>query len=603
MLDDEINFVKLNIYNSYEGWESVMNYVMGNQTGILKRPISTLSFLLSATDWPANPYNFKLTNLILHIINGLLLYLASKKILMILNHESKNLELVALLSSLIWVLHPFFVSTVLYANQIQAMLPATFILIGIILYCHGRLIMANNRTKGLLNIFSSIFIFTTLATLSKENGILLPLLILILELTVVKKSNLVQLTKFHKTFLFYIPILVIISALLYKLPDFYSFYDSRYFTMSERMLTQSRVLTTYLYHLFIPGHFTEGVYTDGFLKSTSFLEPVTTLISTFIIAFIIGFSIIIKKSLPLLSFALLFYFAAHLIESTLIPLELYFEHRNYLSAMFLPLVISGYLIKLTQTNKFFYVIPVIILGFLSFNTFKRSTLWGDDFKLITQTAEKFPESSRASIVAAGYLEAEGRDVEALRVIERTSAINDSVNLYSNNLSLKCKIYKEIKLSDLNELNRRIVEGKFLFWDIDSFTNFIKVLIRSNCVENKYDQALGLLGNIKSGKDYNRNKVRDAVGYNYALIYMHMGNFDKAYEELVELISDAENHVQVGKVFDVLDYFNGHKEYNLAIKLLDLLAPKLNNSNFNPDIYNQKNQFKYYYGQISKNLQK
>ncbi len=38
-----------------------------------------------------------------------------------------------------------------------------------------------------------------------------------------------------------------------------------------------------------------------------------------------------------------------------------------------------------------------------------------------------------------------RERSTIRVIETTSAINDSVNLYSNNLSLKCKIYKEIEL--------------------------------------------------------------------------------------------------------------------------------------------------------------
>jgi hypothetical protein len=41
------------------------------------------------------------------------------------------------------------------------------------------------------------------------------------------------------------------------------------------------------------------------------------------------------RSWPYLSFGVLFFFLNHLIESSIIPLELVFEHRNYIPSMFL----------------------------------------------------------------------------------------------------------------------------------------------------------------------------------------------------------------------------------------------------------------------------
>ena len=344
IFDDVMNFVKIDVYQSFEGFEALKNYVLSNQTGFLKRPISTLSFLLSASEWPAKPYYFKIGNIILHILNGGLLFVASKMILKVLKVKITDVNKIALLSALIWVLHPFFVSTVLYANQRQAMLPVTFTLLGMIVYLKARVLVASKTKAGLLSLYASVFLFTTLATLSKENGVVLPLLILILELVVNKNSTLKPLATIHKLVLFYIPIAVVAMALAYKFPDWLRFYENRNFSLYERLLSQPRAITTYLYHLFIPSYFTEGVYTDGFMKSTGLLTPISTLFSFVFITFLFTFALIKKNSNPLMSFAILFYFAAHLLESTFIPLELYFEHRNYLPAMFLALFLSKYLI-------------------------------------------------------------------------------------------------------------------------------------------------------------------------------------------------------------------------------------------------------------------
>jgi len=595
MLDDLINFVKLNLFHTYDGIESIINYVLANETGFLKRPITSLSYLLNATNWPADPYFIKLTNVIFHFFNGVLLYFACLNILQLIDKVPNNTKLIALIASLMWLLHPFFVSTVLYANQRQAILPVTFILAGIILYCKGRL-MENNRNKSLLLIYLSVFLFTPLATLSKENGVLLPLILCILEFIIVSKHKFKVLSKIHISVLFAIPITVIFVALAYKFPDWHAFYNNRYFTLSERLLTQLRALTDYLIHFFYPASFTEGVYTDGYTKSISMLQPISTLFSALFLSTILIVSIIIKKKNPLISFAIAFFFISNIIESTIIPLELYFEHRSYLPTIFIPLSLSSYLTITINQNKILLVITALIIFFLSYQTFKKSTVWGSDYQLAIKTNEQYPESFRASIKAASELMKLNRNEEAVKILKKTTEINDNVGLYSVYLELECRFNKNISQEDIEKLKTRI-RKKFLFWDKDYFVRFIRTLIRSDCHKNKYNVALEIIEDIKTSKDYSGYKVKETVYYTLALTYVHKDDFDSAFEVMKEFINYSDNHIQMDKIFDILDYFIGHEKYEITKLCMDMLIPRLENSNFKPDIYNQKGRLKYYIDKV------
>jgi hypothetical protein len=63
------------------------------------------------------------------------------------------------------------------------------------------------------------------------------------------------------------------------------------------------------------------------------LDPPTTLVSIFIILGLIGYSIWSAKKKPVLSFFILWYFGNLVIESSIFPLEMVYEHRLYLPAV------------------------------------------------------------------------------------------------------------------------------------------------------------------------------------------------------------------------------------------------------------------------------
>lgn len=98
----------------------------------------------------------------------------------------------------------------------------------------------------------------------------------------------------------------------------------------------------------------------------------------------------------------MFFFTAHLLESTVLPLELYFEHRNYLPAVFLFLPVAYGLWWLRDRLKpaLLLFIALAMFGSYAFATWQRTTLWGNQAQLFITWAATNPNSARAQVTAA-----------------------------------------------------------------------------------------------------------------------------------------------------------------------------------------------------------
>src|SRR6185312_5867643 len=103
----------------------------------------------------------------------------------------------------------------------------------------------------------------------------------------------------------------------------------RSWSTGQRLLTEPRVLIDYLKLLWLPRPFSTGLFNDQYIASTSWLHPATTLPAMLAVLGLIAGAWIQRVRHPALALAVLFYFAGQVLESSAIPLELYFEHRNY----------------------------------------------------------------------------------------------------------------------------------------------------------------------------------------------------------------------------------------------------------------------------------
>ena len=74
------------------------------------------------------------------------------------------------------------------------------------------------------------------------------------------------------------------------------------------------------------------LYHDDITLSRGLLEPWTTLPAALGIAGLIAAAWLARRRAPVAGFGIAFFLGGHLLESTVLPLELAFEHRNYLPA-------------------------------------------------------------------------------------------------------------------------------------------------------------------------------------------------------------------------------------------------------------------------------
>lgn len=426
--DDHPN---LSVLGAFGGINSFHNFIVYLQSGIAGptgRPLSLLSFLIDGQTWPTDPQPFLRTNALLHAINGFLIFLMGWLLLgrAADNRLARHAFAIAGLSALLWLLHPYWVSTVLYAVQRMAMLSAFFCFLGLVLYLKGRALTQDEATRwrGWWLMSVGVVGGTGFGVLAKENAALLPVLILVVEWMGVRPLWRLRSSTLIEQAWFLIFLLVPTIGLLVYLGqrvDFGSFFElrgHRLFTPYERVITQPGILLDYLYDLLIPKPGYAGLYQENQPFARGLLAPMTTLISLIAIAGLAGLALWLRQRLPLVGLAILFFFAGHLIESTVLMLELKFEHRSYLPAALLFLPIAAAIVLGLQRLR--WVVAPLLVVLLGTFTFSHAALWGRPVELAVYWAEQNPESYRAQVVAASQLDKSGRKPMALKLLQQAT---------------------------------------------------------------------------------------------------------------------------------------------------------------------------------------
>jgi tetratricopeptide (TPR) repeat protein len=444
VLDDFSSLGALGNMGAIQDWDSFKAFVFGGTAGPTGRPLALLSFLIDGNNWPTDPWPFKRTNLVIHLLNGALLGILTRQILQVLDFDRESATRLALVSAAAWMLHPFLVSTTLYAVQRMAQLAMLFSIAGMITYLYGRSLLGTNKTKAYLVMTLSLGTFTVLATLSKENGVLLPMLIGVVEITIFasRGAGLPGLDRRWSLVFLGIPSLFIVGYLGYRFfsVDFLEMHGSREFSLYERLLTQPRVVADYLQNWFLPKLYTTGVFQDHVMKSTGLFAPLSTAVGAVFHLGLIVLAFVKRRQQPLLAFAILFFYASHLLESTTLSLELYFEHRNYIAAgfLFLPLIVL-LRDKLSRQMGLLAVATVLLVlaGFTRFS----ATVWSNYDEMIVASAQKAPTSARAQAELAIVLFNAGQYEQSLQVLDRAIELigNDNPLLLLNRLVIRCNL--------------------------------------------------------------------------------------------------------------------------------------------------------------------
>ena len=376
-----------------------------NGSGKLYRPVACLTFALNYYFGGTGVYGYHLVNLIIHLLSSIFLFLFV--------YHTLNLPIlkarygpcsyfIALISAVLWAINPVQTQAVTYVVQRMTSMAGLFCIMAMYFYLKGRTSTPKllRSTHYLLSMGCGI-----LALGSKENAVMLPVVILIYDLFLlqgVTKKNL----KRYSFFLLIAVLACLALALFIAGPSIFnpksliSGYQNRGFTLPERLLTEPRVILFYVSLLLYPMP-DRLCLEHGITLSTSLTTPISTVMSIAAILLILCMAAAGARKWPFISFCIIFFFLNHLIEASAFPLELIFEHRNYLPSMlfFVPLSIllsNGirFFSKKRVLRGFLIMFAILVLIGWGHSTYARNGIWKNDGLLSFDCIEKYPDLAR-----------------------------------------------------------------------------------------------------------------------------------------------------------------------------------------------------------------
>ncbi|SDW43796.1 hypothetical protein [Marinobacter mobilis] len=371
--------------------------------GPLGRPVAMLSFALNHAFFGLDPYYFKSVNLFIHLacgwaIYGLVVVLAGY---LPVKLDSRK-HLFAFFVMLLWLLHPLNLTAVLYPVQRMAGLSALFCLLGMLSYVLARRCSRDRMAAKAGLYICSFVLFWPLALASKENAALFPVYLFLLELTFLRFRPIGRDEVSRPLVLAYSGFLVmpaVLTALYFIVfPDWIlNGYLNRDFSFQERLLTEARILIFYLGQLLVPLNSSLGMFHDDFILSTSLISPWTTLPAVLIVIFSIVWALLRVGRYPVIAFGLLFFFAAHSLESSVLALELVHEHRNYLASFPILMAIAYCLLACGEAGlRLKMLLSVSLILFLAVTTLFRAAVWGSPALHVMSEVMNHPLSPRAN---------------------------------------------------------------------------------------------------------------------------------------------------------------------------------------------------------------
>jgi hypothetical protein len=422
LFDDYPNIVdNKGVQPSDASLPSLMDAALSSPSSEFKRPLASLSFAANYLAAGLDPYWMKLTNLLIHLLNGWLVYLLSLALLRSdPTREHQRASLVAALIAACWMLLPINLTAVLYVVQRMESMANLFVLLGLLGYVAGRRRMIDSAGRagtgwgGFILCAGSITIPTALGLLAKETAVMLPLYALLVEWMLFHfgkplepSASVAEPRPEHSPRLdprvvglfLLVLVLPMIAGLAWLLPGLLKpeTWAARDFTMSTRLLSEARIIVDYIAWTLLPTPSALSFYHDDFRISTGLLAPWSTLVCVVLLATLVALMLWLRRRMPLAALGIGLFLGCQLLTGTILPLELIYEHRNYFASFGLLLAIVP---LLAAPRTFPLPLPrYALLGGLALCwgilTALTAYAWGNPLRLAQDLAARAATSPRA----------------------------------------------------------------------------------------------------------------------------------------------------------------------------------------------------------------
>ena len=514
-----------------------------------RRLIPNASFALNYYFGRYAPAGYHLLNIVIHLLAAVFLYFFTKHTITVSGPYRHPLpakqkpytlstapEFIAFFAALIWMVHPVQTQAVTYICQRMTSLVALFYILSLLLYVKGRMAMQAGNTGWVKIIvyFAGCLAAGICAVASKQNAGTLPLIILVYEWFFFQDLKL-----FHskKSLLLMAAVAVIFAVIAISylgdapIKRILAGYAHRDFTPSQRVMTEWRVILYYVSLLFWPAPSRLNLDHD-YPLSFSLVTPETTLLSLTAIAGLIFMALAVIRKDRLLSFIIIWFLGTLAIESSIIGIEIIFEHRNYLPSMLVAVGVVVMIFRLFRDKRIAYGLLCLLAVSCAFWTYQRNTVWETNLSILKDCVKKSPRKIRP----------------------RQNLATDL--LLQGHTSLAADLFHSILKIDPTYIN--------------AYNNLGNLMVRQNDIRAAFDYYIAAL---KVTPESNKYHIKDlsSVHFNLGSILFYRRMFEEAEFHFLEgLQLDPENdemHSRLGQVLLELKKIKmAEKHFNRAVRL-------------------------------------
>lgn len=392
-------------------WSELRAAAFSADSGRLNRPIAMGSFALERYFFGLDPLAMKITNVVIHLINTLLVFALTLLVARRLEQRQTgklghgltlvvSLPMFAITVAVAWALAPINLTGVLYVVQRMEALATLFMLTGLITYILGRQRIERGQPhSGWALVLGGLGAGTALAVLSKESGVMLPVFALLAEWLLFGFRPAGTATRRGLYWLFglvlVLPGVVGLATVLPVNPEL----PNRPFDLWERLWTQTHAMWFYMRNIVAPTPGALTLYHDAFPIARAWNDPWTSLPASLGLLGLVAGAFALVRRHPLITFGVLFFFIPHLLVSTIIGLELVYEHRNHMASAGLIMAVFGVLLSGRRGDSLVFARKAAVIGLIllyGFLTFLRASEWSDPVQLAYFEGTRQEDSPRAS---------------------------------------------------------------------------------------------------------------------------------------------------------------------------------------------------------------
>jgi tetratricopeptide (TPR) repeat protein len=362
--------------------------VLNPRAGFINsRPLLMITYALNYWFTGLNPFSFHLVNVLLHCLNGLLLWRVLKALLdrptlaSLVSPTWRSLIVHGM--PLLFIASPIQTESVAYISSRSELLAAMFYLLALRVFVSP---WKENRTWIAAGLIGFLY---ACSVSSKQHALSLPLAILLLDRLLLSRDG----DQTKQTLPIYSVLMaelllgaIVVARSMIAAPTAGFFLAS--VKWPDYLFTQFRVYFLYLRLLAVPF----GLNADyDIVLSQSLWDRLSWLALSGLIALVVA-AVSCRKRLPLASFGTLFFLLTLAPSSSFFPLLDYAaERRLYLPSIGFFLAALALAAAIWHSTR---KLPWIALGLIliaySAGTFERSRVWADNLTLWQDTANKSP---------------------------------------------------------------------------------------------------------------------------------------------------------------------------------------------------------------------